>query len=43
MDQGDVVVATYYIAERAEAFFYSLNLYCVGEGIADMLEFLVGS
>jgi hypothetical protein len=42
MDEGDVVVGADDVAEGGEAFFYSLNFDAVGDGVAEVLEFLVG-
>jgi hypothetical protein len=41
MDESDVVICTYYVAEGGEPLFYSLDFYAVGEGVAEVLEFLV--
>lgn len=37
-----VVVGAYYVAERRESLFYALDLDAVWEGVAQVLEFLVG-
>jgi hypothetical protein len=41
MDESYVVVCTYYIPKGGESLLYSLDLNAVGEGVAEMLEFLV--
>jgi hypothetical protein len=42
MYEGDVVVATYYVAQSREALFYPLYLDRVWYRVAQMLQFLVG-
>lgn len=42
MDEGDVVVGADAVTEGGKAFLDTLNLYGVGEGIADVLKFLIG-
>lgn len=42
MHEGNIVVACNDVSERGETFFDSLDGYCVGEGVSDVLEFLVG-
>jgi len=42
VDEGDVVVGADDVAEGGEALFYPLDFYGVGDGVAEVLEFLVG-
>lgn len=42
VDERDVVVACDDVAERGEPLFYALDRDCVGEGVAEVLELLVG-
>ena len=42
VDEGDVVVGADAVTKGGEAFFDTLDLDAIGEGVADMLEFLIG-